>query len=189
MPDMDAGASERLTAEIIGAVAEYDRTLGELNEAIETGQSQESWLAGRLLEECAEMSDDEAGAGLVRIHEDLSASNSELMQELEDDYEEDYEGEAEVIDAEVTEAVEWNEYSLKDEALNIGKQAAMTGLAVLADGVKASMEGGAKPEMGGIIGQALQEGMDAAKDEVKAVVAGAVRAAASKRGEPKRSMR
>jgi plasmid segregation protein ParM len=34
MPDMDAGASERLTAEIIGAVAEYDRTLGELNEAI-----------------------------------------------------------------------------------------------------------------------------------------------------------
>jgi hypothetical protein len=174
MPNMSAEASGRLAAEIIESIAEYDRTLGELNDAIEAGQSKESWLADRLTETCADMPDNEAGTGLRCIYNDLNASNGKLMQELEDEFD------GNVIDVEATEIVEWNEYNLMDEALNVGKQAATTGLAVLADGVKASLESGEAADMGEIIGQALQESMDVAKDEVKAVVAGAVRVAANK---------
>jgi predicted house-cleaning noncanonical NTP pyrophosphatase (MazG superfamily) len=173
MPDMSADEGEKLGADIIEAVAGYDRALGELNDAIESGQSKESWLADKMMEACGDMPDNEAGGKFRQLYNDLDASNTELMCMMDG-------AESEIADGEIEEVADWNEYSLKSEALNIGKQAVMAGLGVMANGIKESRESGEAAAMGEVISDALKEGMDVAKHEVKAVVAGAVKVAANK---------
>jgi hypothetical protein len=115
----------------------------------------------------------EAGAKFRQIYNDLNASNTELMCMMDG-------AESEIGDVEARDVAEWNEYSLKDEALNIGKQAALAGLGAMANGIKGSLESGEAAVMGDVISDALKEGLDVAKHEVKAVVAGAVKVAANK---------
>ena len=47
-PGMSQEASEKLAADIIGAVADHDKKLHDLDLAIEDGQSKVEWLAGQL---------------------------------------------------------------------------------------------------------------------------------------------
>jgi len=173
MPDMPSETSERLSEDIINAVAEYDKTLDELNEAVEAGQSKEEWLTDRAIEACADMSYDDAGGRLQQVYSDLNAANAGLMRELED-----VPGEEEIVHE--AEIVEWNEYSLKDKAQNIGRQAVMSGLSAAVSAVRKNMESGEITDTGDMIGQALQEGIETAAGEVKAVVAGAIKTAAEK---------
>jgi hypothetical protein len=174
MPDMSESAAKSLSEEIIEGVAGYDRTLGDLNRAVEAGQSGDAWLAERIAEACDDMPPGAAGGALLRIESDLNASNVLLMRELEDtpDAAAPIVVEAELID--------WNEYSMKNKALDVGRQAVMAGLGAAANAVKNSMESGETADMGGVIKDALQDGLETARGEVKAVVAGAVKAAAEK---------
>ena len=175
MPDMTENASETLSGDIIEAVAKYDHTLSELNKAVETGQSKEEWFADRMSETYSDMPSNEAGNKLVQIESEWTASNIQLMQEIEDEPEETIEVlESEVIDD------NWNEYSLKSKALDIGKQAVMSGLGATANIIKENIESGENDNISGVIGYALREGIETAKGEVKAVVAGAVKTAAEK---------
>jgi hypothetical protein len=174
MPDMSADTSERLSQEIVDGVAKYDHTLEELNSAIEAGQSKEEWLADRTMEACAGMPPDDAGGKLQQIYRDLNTANTELVWETEDA------PESETAIADADEVVEWNKYSLKDKALNIGQQAIMSGLGAAADIMKTRLESGETTGVGEAIGEALQAGMETAKGEVKAVVAGAIKSAAEK---------
>jgi hypothetical protein len=173
MPSMPEDASRRLSGEIIEAVAEYDRTLSDLDEAVDSGRSKEEWLAERMLEAGTGMPLSEAGGVLRQINNDLNASNTLLMQEIGDASE----GGAIVVDAEL---VEWNEYSVKSKALEIGRQALMSGLGAAAMTVKANMESGDISDISGTVGRALRDGVEAASGEVKAVVAGAIKTAAEK---------
>jgi hypothetical protein len=184
MPDMPAGAGQRLSEDIIEAVAKYDQTLDDLNRAVGSGQAKEEWLAGRLLESGAGMADAEAGGRLRQISGGLGAANAESMEAL------GYGGAGMAIDVEAFEAaetaeaaeageeIEWNEYSLKSETLNIGRQAAMSGLGAAAAVVKASIESGEMADAGEVAAQALRAGVETATGEVKAVVAGAIKTAA-----------
>jgi hypothetical protein len=180
MPDMSAEASKNLSAEIIGAVAEYDRTLGDLNKALESGRcrSKEEWLADRMIEASDGIVPyDEAGANLQQLKSDFYVSNMELMQEG-DDYE------AEIVEVEDAETVSWNEYSLLNEALEVGSQAVMSGLAVMTDVIKANIQDEESTDIGKVARKALLAGWDAtkseAKAEMKAVIAGAVKSASAK---------
>jgi hypothetical protein len=173
MPDTENEASQRLSEEIIEAVGAYDQTLAELDEAIESGQSKEEWLAGSIAETYAGMPYDSAGNSLQKVCDDLYMSNAALMGETEDIPEP-------VTTNEGTEIVEWNEYGVKFKALEVGKQAIMSGLGVAADTIKRNRESGEVVDAG-VIGQALQEGLQTSKSEVKAVVAGAIKSAAEKR--------
>ena len=172
MPDMSADTGERLSQEIIEGVASYDQTLEELNRAIASRQSKEEWLAERTMEACDDMPPNEAGAKLQQVYRELDTANTELMWEIEDAPE----NEAAIVEAD--EVVEWNRYSLKDKALNIGQQAVMSGLGAAAGIVKARMESDEITDIGEVIGEALQAGMETSKGEVKAVVAGAIKTAA-----------
>jgi hypothetical protein len=176
MPDMADKASKKLCGEIIEGVKAYDQALSDLNAAIESGQSKEEWLAERIVEAAADMPPDSAGKSLSRVYDDLDASNAALMDEIEE-----IEGTPEQSTS-VDEAVttEWNEYSIKSKALDIGKQAAMSGLGVAADIIKSNIEGGETVDVNEAIGQALKSGLETAKGEVKAVVAGAIKTAAEK---------
>jgi hypothetical protein len=168
IPDMPAGEGEKLSKEIISAVAEYDRTLDDLNKAIESGQSKEGWLADRVLEAHSDMPIGDAGKKLQQANTDLNLSNSQLM--LEGDT---ATGADDVVG-------DWNEYSLKSKALEVGKQAVMSGLGAAMATVKRNMESGEAADVGSVAGEALQSGIEASKNEVKAVVAGALKAGAEK---------
>lgn len=174
IPEMSEDVSKKLSNDIIGAVAAYDQTLDELNRAVEEGQSKEEWLAERMVEAVADIPSNEAGNILQKIDNDYTVSNALLMKELD-------EKSQETVTAIEGEVVDWNEYSIKDKALNIGKQAVMSSLGAAAGIVKRSMENEECPDVSDVIGQAMQEGIEIASNEVKAVVAGAIKTSVEKR--------
>jgi hypothetical protein len=167
MPDITVATSENLSRKIIEAVAEYDKTLNNLNQAIESGYSKEEWLADRVTEAYDGMPFEEAGNLLKETDNDWIAANALLMGETVDT--------SEVIESEF---VEWNEYSVKSKALDIGRQAVMSGLGTVANIIKKNAESGEAAGMNELIGQILQTGAETAASEVKAVVAGAIKTAA-----------
>ena len=175
IPNLSEEAGRKLAGEIIEAVAAYDRTLSELNMAVEAGQSKETWLAERLAENYADMSVSDAGEKLFQIEENVVSSNQQLMQEISGE-----QTEAELIEANDEATVEWNEYSIKKKAYEIGNQFAMTGMAVAANVVKDRLQSEDATDIGSVIKETLQGGLIKDSSEVKAVVAGAVKVAAEK---------
>ena len=174
IPEMSDDLSENLSKEIIEAVAAYDQTLEELNKAVESGQSKEEWLAGSMAEDYADMSFDDMGSKLQRIDYDLNTSNTALMREIETVPD----GAEMAVD---TEIVDWNEYSVKKKVYDIGQQAVMLGIGAAAATIKRNVESSENTDVGDVIGQALHDGIETAKGEVKAVVAGVIKTAAEKK--------
>lgn len=173
MPDMLEGASRKLAEEIIGAVADYDNTLEELNSAIDAGQSKEEWFAERLADTYADMSMDDVGEKLQQFEDNVTASNMQLMKGLDI---------TQTVEAGSAEAgnIEWNRYNIKDKVYKIGKQVALAGMAVAANVAKDRMQNDGVADIGGIAREMLQDGTMKEPEEIKAVVAGAVKVAAEK---------
>lgn len=174
IPNLSKEASRKLAGEIIEEVADYDRTLKELNEAVEAGQPKEVWFAERLEKDYADMPVADAGEKLVQIEENVVSLNWQLMQGIDE-----AQAETEVIEVEEI-PPEWNEYSVKGKAGEIGEQVAMTGMAVAANIVKERIQYEDAVEIGGVLKESLQDGLVKDSGEVKAVVAGAIRVAAEK---------
>ena len=172
MPDMPEEKSRQLSREIIEAVAGYDKTLDNLNQAIDAGQSKEEWLAEQMASAYEDMPLAESGTMLLRVENDLSVANADIVHELTGI------PQGEIIDVDVEDA-DHNEYSVKNTVLNIAKQAVMSGLGAVASIIKQSFENG-EPLGSDTINQALQEGIQAASGELKAVVAGAIKIVAEK---------
>jgi hypothetical protein len=166
LPDMPSDEREKLVENIISGVSNYDKTLDSLNKATEIGLSKEEWLAGYITESYADVPFGEAGKTLQQVENDFAAGNARLMQD-------------DIIDVDAVEhdADYWNEYNIKKTALDIGKQAVMSGLGVAMATMKQNMESGESVDVGNALGQALQTGMQVAKAEVKATMAGAIKVA------------
>lgn len=174
IPELSEEAGGKLAGEIIEAVDAYDRMLSELNTAIASGQSKEDWLAVCLAKDYADTSAENAGEKLLQIEENIAASNRQLMQEI-----------CEVqIEKDITKTgdgfpVEWNEYSVKNKAREIGEQLTMSGIAVAANVIRGRLEG-ADGAVEDVFKETLQDGLIKNREEVKAVVAGAIKAAIKK---------
>lgn len=173
LPDLTPEASAKLTAEIVAAVAGYDKTLQELNAAVAAGQSKEEWLSGQLEAIYQDMPVEEAGKALQRMEAELVSSNAQLMAKLDPATIEDPAPAG-------AEPVEWNKYSVKDTTNKIGRQASMLVLSAAANAMNRTVEDGESGGIGAVINDALQGNLQTEPGEVKAVVAGAVRAAAEK---------
>lgn len=175
IPNLSEKTGEKLAGEIIEAVAAYDRTLSELNTAVEAGQSKEEWLAECLAENYVDMPATDAGEKLLQIEENVVSSNQQLMQEICE-----VQTEPEMTEANEGSPVEWNEYSVKNKAYEIGNQLAMTGMAVAANIVKERLQSEDTADVSNVFKETLQDGLIKDSSEVKAVVAGAVKVAAEK---------
>lgn len=173
LPDLTPEASAKLTAEIMAAVAGYDRTLQDLNSAIDAGQSKEEWLSEQLEAVYRDMPMDAAGDALQRMETGLVAANRQLMGELG-------QTEAEELTAGGAESVEWNRYSVKAMAHNIGRQTNMLVLSAAANAMTRKLQDGESGGISAVISDALQGDLQSDPGEVKAVVSGAVRAAAER---------
>jgi hypothetical protein len=168
MSSLSAEQAQSLCADIIASVGEFDKTLEDLNKAIEAGQSKEEWLAERLIVATEEMSHEDAGNALTLIEQGLDDSNNQLMQNI---------GE-EVVDTKISKVVDWNKYSVKAKILEIGQQVLLNGMAATASAVKQNIEGEETVSASDVIKTALLSGEDVDRGEVKSVVAGAIQAAA-----------
>lgn len=176
MPELPEGSERELVRDIVAAVADYDRMLTELDEAMDAGMSKEEWFAEQMTEGCAGMGYDAAGERLLQIDQELMVSNIQLMKGM--DGTQQY-GEKE-IEAGPT---EWNQYSIKHELHEIGKKVCFAGLAVAANAVRYREEADGEVTIGDAVREVLREDMVTASHEVKAVVAGAVKVVAEKRLE------
>jgi hypothetical protein len=163
MPGMSDDACERLSSEIIASIAQYDQTLSNVGRAMNEGQSQEEWFAGQMSGAYSEMPNDESGDKLRRIYNDMLSSNAGIM------------GEADIVTADYSEAAEWDEFSLKAKALEIAGQAGTAALGIAANTIRQYREHGDSDS----IRLALQE--ETSSGEVKAAVAGGMKAAAENR--------
>ncbi len=83
MPELPEGSEQKLVKEIVAAVADYDKTLAELDEAMDAGMSKEEWFAERMAEDSAGMKYDNVGEKLLQIEHGLTASDMQLMQEMD----------------------------------------------------------------------------------------------------------
>lgn len=171
---MEPEASARLADDIMAAVAGYDQTLQDLNQAVETGQSKEEWLSERLEEVYEGMPLDGTGESLQRMETALVSANMQLMGTLDRTQVEGIS----VADGEAA-PVEWNRYSIKAKVNSIGRQLNSVALTAAAGALERNRNG-EKAEINDIITNAFQTGLRASPGEVKAVVAGAVRASAEK---------
>lgn len=176
MPELPEGSERKLVQNIVAAVADYDRTLAELDKAIDAGISKEEWFVEQIAEDCAGMAYDDAGEKLLQIDQVLTTSDMQLMQEM------DGTQQCEVEETDV-DSTEWNQYSIKHEIHEIGRKACFAGLAVSANAVRCREEADGEIGIGDAVREALREDMVTAPHEVKAVVAGAVKVVAEKRLE------
>lgn len=160
---MEAG--HRLAGEIVEAVAGYDKTLQKLNAAIDAGQPKEEWLS----EAYGDMPLDAAGESLQHLEDELISANMQLMGEID---------RSQVTDISVAESdaapVEWNEYSVKSQAHDIGQQLNSLALSVAASALDRN------PSAEETATALSQHRIKAPSGELKAVVAGAVRVCAEK---------
>ena len=173
LPGMEQEASTRLADDIIGAIAGYDQTLHDLNQAIETGQPKEEWLSEQLEKVYDDMTIDAAGESLLRMEAELVSSNMQLMGETDRPVAE------ELLSVVESEPIEWNRYGVEAEVTSIGQMLNSVALCAAANALDRNLNG-EKAAINDIVADALQNGLKASPSEVKAVVAGAVRASAEK---------
>lgn len=172
LPDLTPEDSAKLTAAIIAAVAGYDRTLQDLNSAIEAGQSKEEWLTDQIVEVYEDMPPEAAGETLQHIEAELLSSNMQLMGKINP---------AQVSGLAIaeTEATDWNKYSLKAKAYDIGQQVNALMLSSAANALGQWAQGD-EVDLNTAISDAIRSGMRSSPGEVKAMVAGAVHVSAEK---------
>lgn len=172
LPDMTPEASSKLTAEIVAAVAGYDRTLHELNAAVAAGQPKEEWLSEQLEAAYQDIPVEEVGKALQQVEAELISSNR-FIARIDPATVEDL-GPIE------TESIEWNRYRIKAVANNIGRQANMLVLSAAVNAMSRKIQDGESGGLSAIITDALQGGLQSEPEEIKAVVSGAIRAATEK---------
>lgn len=173
IPSLSKEASKKLTEDIIQAVADHDSTLNDLNSAVESGQQTDEWLAENLEEEYKDMPQETVGEKLLQLESDYAASNIKLMENGTNKLDE-------TSTFAEDEQVSWDKYSLKSKIYDIGKQVAMNGIAITATALKNKVESGEELNIGDAVTETLQDGLIEDTSEVKAVVAGAMKAVAEK---------
>lgn len=173
LPELEQGASARLANDIIGAIAGYDKTLHELNRAVEAGQPKEEWLSEQLEEVCAGIPLNAAGEALLHMEIDLVSSNMQLMGGID-------QSSTGGTSAAETEPSEWNRYGIKAKIYNIGKMLQAAVLFAAANALNRHLHGEDAGAINAVIKDVLYGAMKASPEEVKAVVAAAIQIAAEK---------
>lgn len=176
IPELPEGSEQKLVQDIISAVSDYDKTLSELNEAMDAGTSKEEWFVEQMEKSCAGMEHSDAGQRLRQMDQELTRSDVQLMQEMD--------GMLQYEPKEVNDAqIEWNQYSVKHKIHEIGQKACLAGLAVSANAIRSYEESGGELAIEDAVRAAFRGDMVAAPHEVKAVVAGAVKVVAERKME------
>ena len=115
----------KISQELLDGVADFDDNLKSLNNACSEGKTKEEWLADKFQNVLANKGMSEYGDKLAEIYRIVDGSNQAMMNALEK--------ERGTID--ITPNAEpfintdgWNRYNTRELAIDIGKQAALSGI-------------------------------------------------------------
>lgn len=170
LPDLTAEAGRVLVDGIAGAVNGFNQKLREVDAAPASGLSKEEWLAEQLVKSSSALPPEEAGKQLLEMEDELIQSNTAALSM-------DGAQDTKIPDA-VADPAGWNKDTLKKKAREIAEQAVLAGLGVAANAAKHKMDGDGSLRLREAVGEALQDGLTNALEEVKMLVAGAIRVAA-----------
>ena len=133
LPDKSVDAIHTISSEILGTLDLMEQKKAALNEAIEIGESAESWFAKEAMKESSG-NGETARAAAEFLNGITTAKNS---------YGNAIEGEIIDIDGEVWTDDEWNDYRLKDSLREVAVEAGKAGMREVASEafLKASEEG------------------------------------------------
>ena len=133
LPDKSVDAIHAISSEILGTLDLMEQKKAALNEAIEIGESAESWFAKEAMKESSG-NGETARAAAEFLNGITTAKNS---------YGNAIEGEIIDIDGEVWTDDEWNDYRLKDSLREVAVEAGKAGMREVASEafLKASEEG------------------------------------------------
>lgn len=172
LPELSAEDGAALAEGIIGAINGFNQKLCEVDAAPESGLSKEGWLEKQLVEGCAALPPDEAGKRLLEMENGLIRSNVTILS---------LDGiQSQEVPVAVADPAGWNEDTLEKKAREIAEQVGMAGLGIAANAAKYKMDGDGSLKLREVVGDALQDGVTDDPEEVKAIVASAIKAAAEK---------
>lgn len=172
-----------ITDQIIQGVENFSDNLKSLDKAREAGQVKASWLADTLAEFAEKNNVDVQtyGKHLSDIYQALNDGNQAVMNAIDSNGGTIKFNFDDVIDAKIISQNEWNPLSTAALAINLGKQAEVSGFAntALSTGLNLALQAveGEKITNPAVIAKAISSGKD---DEIKKVAAGALKVAIDK---------
>ncbi len=140
LPNREDSYIERVSNDIVDGVRNFDEDLKSLDASCERGLSKEQWLANSLEQSSSGLDRNEYGNYLAEVDKNLALNNAMAMKAITAKA-----GENPVIltknqeqDLEINkqEDKDWNSYSTKALALNLGKQATLSGVTGLCMGAE-----------------------------------------------------
>ncbi len=132
LPNREDSYIERVSNDIVDGVRNFDEDLKSLDSSCERGLSKEQWLANSLEQSSSGLDRNEYGNYLAEVDKNLALNNAMAMKAitakagenpliLTKNQEQDFE-------INKQEDKDWNSYSTKALALNLGKQATLSGV-------------------------------------------------------------
>lgn len=170
LPDLTVEAGRALVDGIASAVNGFNQKLREVDAAPASGLSKEGWLVEQLVKSRSALPSEEAGKQFLEMEDELIHSNTAVLSM-------DGGQDTKIPDA-VADPAGWNKDTLKKKAREIAEQVVLAGLGVAANAAKHKMDGDDSLKLRDAVGEALQNGLTNSLEEVKMLVAGAIRVAA-----------
>jgi hypothetical protein len=162
---LDDDSSKELVDKIMGSILDYDKTLDELNQAVENGKTKEKWFAEKMAEAYDGTDIQEAGNDLSKMEDELNEATENSL------YEEEYP----VYDYNENEAtVEWNKYSFKDLLFRIARKLAVFGMGNVAKAMENKSQGVETADIKVFEEELINNCLKNDNSEVKAMIAGAL---------------
>lgn len=138
LPDREDSYIERVSNDIVDGVRNFDDNLKSLDASCERGLSKEQWLANSLEQSSSGLDRNEYGNYLADLDKNLALNNAMAMKAITAKAGENpvilTKNQEQDLEIKKQEDKDWNSYSTKALALNLGKQATLSGVTGLCMG-------------------------------------------------------
>ena len=132
LPNREDSYIERVSNDIVDGVRNFDEDLKSLDASCERGLSKEQWLANSLEQSSSGLDRNEYGNYLAEVDKNLALNNAQAMNSITAKAGENpvilTKNQEQDLDINKQEDKDWNSYSTKALALNVGKQATLSGV-------------------------------------------------------------
>ena len=167
LPDREDSYIERVSNDIVDGVRNFDDNLKSLDASCERGLSKEQWLANSLEQSSSGLDRNEYGNYLAEVDKNLALNNAQAMNSITSKAGENpvilTKNQIQDLDINNQEDKNWNSYSTKVLALNVGKQATLSGVTWLSMGTESNIDFQILKKDDGVqdfVSKSIQSGID-----------------------------
>ncbi len=144
LPNHEDSYIERISNDIVDSVCTFDEDLKSIDASCEKGYPKEQWLANSLEQSSAGLDVNEYGNYLADINKNLALNNAMAMKAITAKADENTviftKNQEQDLEINNQDDKDWNSYSIKVLALNVGKQATLSGVTWLCMGTESNID-------------------------------------------------